>query len=335
MIVDVGQDAHSVTDHTQTNWNGIVGAMTLRAESPVWIDDVQVYPDVAKRSVTVRVTVGNATGKEGTCRLELTSTAYNTDCTHAAGPLDVTSRLESDSTVICVVFPLGEGAPLWDEFHPALHRLTVKLTAACGETTYTDERRVSFGLREFSTVGTQFAINGRLTFLRGTLECAVFPATGYPATDTATWRRICRVVKEHGLNHIRFHRGVRPRPLSLQPTKRAFIFRWSAAWGMSARAQCRPVAYDEAYRILKVGNHPSFVLITHGNEPYGDHEAFLRKWVEHFKAVDRGDLGRWIRLAPCRKTSFTSTTPQVFKGGVKSSVHGSTRPPKCQRPGRG
>ena len=43
--------------------------------------------------------------------------------------------------------------------------------------------------------------------------------------------------------------------------------------------------YDEAYRILKAyGNHPSFVLITHGNEPYGD--PLLRKWVEHFKAVD-------------------------------------------------
>lgn len=29
--VDVGQDSHSVTDQTQGNWNGIVGAMKLIA----------------------------------------------------------------------------------------------------------------------------------------------------------------------------------------------------------------------------------------------------------------------------------------------------------------
>ena len=333
MIVDVGQDAHSVTDHTQTNWNGIVGAMTLRAESPVWIDDVQVYPDVAKRSVTVRVTVGNATGKEGTCRLELTSTAYNTDCTHAAGPLDVTSRLESDSTVICVVFPLGEGAPLWDEFHPALHRLTVKLTAACGETTYTDERRVSFGLREFSTVGTQFAINGRLTFLRGTLECAVFPATGYPATDTATWRRICRVVKEHGLNHIRFHSWCPPEAAFVAADEAGVYLQVECGtWGYVGEGRSVDQwLYDEAYRILKAyGNHPSFVLITHGNEPYGDHEAFLRKWVEHFKAVDPRRLwtagSAWPHVP--ENQFHIDYTPRIQGWGEELNSRINARPPE-------
>jgi hypothetical protein len=29
MIVDVGPNAHSVSDHTQGNWNGVIGAMTL------------------------------------------------------------------------------------------------------------------------------------------------------------------------------------------------------------------------------------------------------------------------------------------------------------------
>ena len=33
--VRVGYDAHSVTDHTQTNWNGIVGEMRLRARRAV------------------------------------------------------------------------------------------------------------------------------------------------------------------------------------------------------------------------------------------------------------------------------------------------------------
>ena len=44
MVVDVGRDSHSVSDHTQGNWNGIVGRIELRATAPVFIDDLQVFP---------------------------------------------------------------------------------------------------------------------------------------------------------------------------------------------------------------------------------------------------------------------------------------------------
>jgi hypothetical protein len=46
-LLDVGRDAHSVTDHTQTNWNGIVGRIELRATDPVWIDGVRLFPECA------------------------------------------------------------------------------------------------------------------------------------------------------------------------------------------------------------------------------------------------------------------------------------------------
>jgi beta-galactosidase/beta-glucuronidase len=60
MIVEVGVNAHSVSDHTQGNWNGVVGRIELRATDPVWIDRVTVYPDVAGKRVRVNVVVGNA-----------------------------------------------------------------------------------------------------------------------------------------------------------------------------------------------------------------------------------------------------------------------------------
>ena len=66
VIVNVGAWAHSVTDHTQGNWNGLIGQLELRATSPVWIEDVQVYPNVASASpALVKVRIGNATGKAG------------------------------------------------------------------------------------------------------------------------------------------------------------------------------------------------------------------------------------------------------------------------------
>jgi hypothetical protein len=36
--IEVGRNAHSVTEHTQTNWNGIVGRIELRTTDAVWIE---------------------------------------------------------------------------------------------------------------------------------------------------------------------------------------------------------------------------------------------------------------------------------------------------------
>ena len=76
---------------------------------------------------------------------------------------------------------------------PRLHRLTATID---GEGS--GGRSESFGLREIGTVGTQFAINGRKAFFRGTLECAIFPLTGHPPTDVASWKRIIGIAKDHG-----------------------------------------------------------------------------------------------------------------------------------------
>ena len=47
---DMGANAHSTSEQTQTNWNGVIGRIELRATDPVWVDGVQVYPDVAGKA---------------------------------------------------------------------------------------------------------------------------------------------------------------------------------------------------------------------------------------------------------------------------------------------
>ena len=54
---------HAHTEFTQINWNGILGEMKLVAVDPVYIDDMQLYPDVAKKSVEVRLKIDNRTKK--------------------------------------------------------------------------------------------------------------------------------------------------------------------------------------------------------------------------------------------------------------------------------
>ena len=180
--------AHSVSDETQGNWNGIVGGLKLTTTSPVWLEDVQAYPDVAKKVARVKVRIGNATGKAGRGTLTVGTVSRQVDWTATGG----TAELE---------VALGAKARMWDEFNPALQRLKVKLSGdGVG-----DERKLVFGLREIGVKDRQFVLNGRPTFFRGTLECCIFPLTGYPPTDVDAWKRLIRICQAHGLNHIRFH----------------------------------------------------------------------------------------------------------------------------------
>ena len=121
-----------------------------------------------------------------------------------------------ESTLVETEYPLGRAVQLWGEFDPALYRLTVELAAVTGADRHADKNTTVFGMREISTKGTQFVLNGRPIYLRGTLECAIFPLTGYPPTDVDSWKRVIRTCQRHGLNHIRFHSHCPPK-LHLSP----------------------------------------------------------------------------------------------------------------------
>lgn len=155
-IVDIGENSHAISDHTQGNWNGIVGKIELRATPPVWLDDVQVYPNAEKKSALVKVRVGNDTGKAGSGELSIGK--QTTPVSWGVFGGDATMEIA-----------LGDDAQLWDEFHPALQHLKVVL-----ESPARDEREITFGLRDISTDGTQFIINGRKTFMRGTRNVVFF-----------------------------------------------------------------------------------------------------------------------------------------------------------------
>jgi len=273
MKVWVGGRAHSVSDETQGNWNGIVGELKLSATSPVWIEDVQAYPDVSRKAVLVKVRIGNVTGKAGKGTLTIDEVSSHVEWSAAGGAaeLEVT---------------LGSNAQTWDEFTPALQMLHVKLTGSDAD----DERPLVFGLRDISTRGHQFLINGRPTFFRGTLECCIFPLTGYPPTDVDSWKRIIRICKEYGLNHIRFHSWCPPKAAFTAADELGFYYSVeAAAWTQVGDG--KPIdqwLYREAARILQAyGNHPSFLMMPYGNEPSGKNMVqWFRSWVNHWKQTD-------------------------------------------------
>jgi hypothetical protein len=285
MVVDIGRDSHSVSDHTQGNWNGIVGRIELRATAPVFLADLQVFPRVAAGAVTVKGRIGNASGErgEGTVRLQV---APMKDREGRRPPVDLPVEWDVSGGVFEAVYPLGTRARRWDEFDPALYRLTAALGGG-------ESRSVTFGLREITTEGTRFVLNGRPIQLRGTTECAIFPRTGHPPMDVEWWTRTIRVAQAHGLNHMRFHSFCPPEAAFEAADALGFYFQVEmGSWANSSTRLGMGLPVDEwiereSERIVRAyGNHPSFLLRAYGNEPGGPYEPWLARWVSRWKARD-------------------------------------------------
>ncbi|HOX55394.1 MAG TPA: discoidin domain-containing protein [Candidatus Paceibacterota bacterium] len=336
LVVDVGENSHCISDHTQGNWNGIVGDVSLRATAPVWIEDVQVYPNVATRSVRVVVTATNAARQRFEGKLSL---FFERD--GKAARLPVSQNLDTPAADLTTKAEatLAPDAPLWDEFTPSLHTVRAQLRGEVGGQIVASEREVTFGLRQITTDGTQFLINGRKTFFRGTLECCIFPLTGHPPTEVESWKRIIRIAKAYGLNLIRFHSYCPPEAAFVAADELGFYYQVETCWPNQSTSlgDGKPVdrwVYDETDRILKAyGNHPSFVLMPHGNEPGGQNAAaYLAKWVEHFKTQDPRRLwssgAGWPQLPENQFHVTPDPRVQHWGAGLKSRIN--AQPPETQ-----
>jgi beta-galactosidase len=271
MILPYRPDAHSVSDAEGGTWTGVVGRIELFATSPVWLDDIQVFPNVFKRLASVRVSIGNALGERGSGTLDVSSVHQPVSWDEHGGTATVEVPLPN--------------AVLWDEFSPALQQLTVKLRGEHAE----DEHNVSFGLREIHTDGTAIRLNGELLHIRATHDGGGFPLTGYPATDIAAWKRIIATCKEWGMNAIRFHSWCPPEAAFNAADEMGFYLQPDCGMWNSFDAEGKMLAVlnDETARLLKAfGNHPSLVMLNASNEPAGHYNEQLPLWDRKWREAD-------------------------------------------------
>jgi hypothetical protein len=470
MIVDVGNNAHSVSDHTQGNWNGLAGRIELQASDPVWIDDVRVYPSIKDRTVKVKVSIGNLTGASGTGvltvrvapswrgRPALASRGHpfgsaqgglglaspspdattgpaiqgqdalatkeqgrdalaTTGVSQAGQPLSVPVSWTAQGGSVEYIYAMRDDCQLWDEFRPNLYTMTIELrgntggiakpalsrpngaeglvrsvpvraskervegvppsnrgqdardTTPDGVTTNrlddaapSDQTTIQFGMREVGTQGTRIAINGRPIFLRGTLECCIFPLTGHPPTDVDSWKRIIRICKAHGLNHIRFHSWCPPEAAFVAADELGFYYHVEcSAWATvgdgrgegvpplqpGVKSKAKPALseaegmasppfdewlYQESEAMVKAyGNHPSFTFMAYGNEPAGKNQnQFLGDFVSYWKKRDPRRLYTSGAGWPMLPVNDYYSTPvpriQQWGQGVQSRVN--AKPPE-------
>ena len=292
VIIPIGVNSHSITDHTQTNWNGMVGELCLESSSPVLIEDIQIHPDITTGTARVNITLANHTENTFKGSLEIRAGPFNTDETHNLPEMSVNISVPGKETTVEMVYPMGKHIHLWSEFSPALYRLSVMLSDANGQ--LLDSQNEDFGMREFRAHGSRFEINGRPVFLRGTLECCIFPLTGYPPTDVASWMDVLNRCRAHGLNHVRFHSWCPPEAAFEAADRLGIYFQVEcSSWAnqgstLGDGGPTDDFIHAEGDHIMKAyGNHPSLCMMAYGNEPGGSRQKqFLSDLVSDWKTRD-------------------------------------------------
>lgn len=278
----IRSSSHSCTESTQTNWNGIIGRIELQGVNPIHIASMQVYPQVDKRSVKVKVILSRVLNKDE--RLALDAEAFNTTKKHHAKAVEFS--LAAGRKEYEVVFPLGKDALLWSDYSPVLYRLTANLGKQ-------DQYSVNFGLREFMADGKQFSINGEKTFLRGKHDACVFPMTAHTPMGLAEWQHYFKVCKEYGINHVRFHSWCPPEAcFEAADLEGIYLQPELTIWGSFKKdaKELMDFLLNDGEKIQQeYSNHPSFVMFALGNELGGDIEV-MKSFIERFRQLDSRHL---------------------------------------------
>ena len=275
MLMPYRPDAHSVSDSLAASWNGIVGKIELSSTGRVWIDDVQAFPNLAKKTMLVKVRIGNQTGLSGSGTL----TAIWPDI----GVVPVTWDETGGSAEVEV--PLRNDVQGWDEFNPKLYSLRIWLKGN-GVDEYSD---LKVGIRDLRVVKNEFQLNDHPIIFRGTHSGGDFPLTGFPATDVAYWKKLFETCRKWGLNHMRFHSWCPPEAAFIAADEIGFYLQPEPGmWNeISPDTPMEQMLYSETERMIKAyGNHPSFMLLSASNEPKGKWKESLSRWVGRFHNLD-------------------------------------------------
>lgn len=265
--------AHAYTNDTQIMWNGVLGDMTLRVLPDCDIKGIDVYPSADLQCVRVVVKIDNY-GKKPVSKVVTFSLPGQNQQSKCK------MRLQPGMNTVEATLPAGSLIH-WSEFTPQLYSAKVEVDKDSA-------KEAQFGMR---TVDNKdgIRVNGTPIFLRGTLECCVFPLTGMPPTDKAGWAKTFGVAKEWGLNHLRFHSWCPPEAAFEVADSLGFYVQvelpvWSLKIGDDAAAE--QFLKDEYERIVQAyGNHPSFLMMSVGNELQHDFD-WLNAMVSEMKARD-------------------------------------------------
>lgn len=258
---------HLTSRDTQTNWNGIVGRIELQARRAC-PEYIYAVPDPEARRLHVRAEIKGIAC--GTAELRV----FDTTQEYGSAKAEVSSAAPLECDI-----DLSESTPLWSDSDPA----PLKLELTIGEDRFT----VTTGLRRVSSDDRTLLINGRQTFLRGKHDGLVFPQTGYMPTDLDSWLKYFETLGEYGINHVRYHTCCPPDAAFEAADILGFYLQPELPfWGTvpDEFGAEHEFLREEGWRMLReFGHHPSFVMMSMGNELWGSKER-LNELIAGYKA---------------------------------------------------
>lgn len=265
---------HMTSPDTQTNWNGITGALYIEICNKVYIENVQIYTDLDKNQIRVKSTLKGGKSHK--------VTVYVSDKEISTQPLEY-ALLEGDNDFN---YHIEQKIIGWSEHTPKLYTL------------HLDDLCIPFGFRNFKAAGNYFEINNIRTFLRGKHDGLIFPVTGYAPTDVESWLRVLQTAKDYGINHYRFHTCTPPKAAFTAADMLGIYMEpelpfWGTVTNVGEENHdeaAQQYLIEEGFRILdEFGNHPSFVMMSLGNELWGSKER-LNEILGRYKAYDTRHL---------------------------------------------
>lgn len=244
----------AATDETQTNWNGVLGYLRLRYEKPCFISGLWVYPGEETADVLLELDCAVPYGGSLRISSEALAAPASREVSLPAGRHEIRFR----------GLKLTANARRWDEGEGALYALS-----AAGEGL--DEREIRFGVRTFGSREGRLALNGRAVFLRSEANCCVFPEKGHMPMEKEEWKAVLSVYRSYGVNCMRFHSHCPPEAAFAAADEMGMLMQPELShWNpRTAFEDEKSWAYYrlELEQILRAyGNHPSFVMLSFGNE---------------------------------------------------------------------
>lgn len=274
----VNQDmAHGYTNHTQIKWNGVIGGIRLEASDANAPQNLKVHPDYADNTLKIVFEQPKPGKKE--LVLEISDAKGNIIAfEEIKKPLIAGSKVSFSIATPSVL-------KAWDEFHPNTY--TAKIVTRNGNMS------TQFGLRKLGNDDGILTLNGQRIFLRGNLECVIFPLTGHPPMEKAEWAELIAQAKNYGLNHLRFHSWCPPSAAFEAADEAGFYLQAELPhWSLKVGEDKLTTAFlkKEADKMIRdYGHHPSFIFMAMGNELQGD-IGVLNNMVAELKRKDSGRL---------------------------------------------
>lgn len=286
----------AATDETQTNWNGILGNLCMYTRPKNFIECVRIYPKKLKRSggyvadVCVELAPGaKETLKDAKIILRSEALAETEEFGKTQKSAEIFTHLGDALTKIEAAgpenrktveiwfrdLPLRENVKLWDEEEGNLYEMAATLdsgTAAEHGVNSSVEYRTRFGIRIFGDNGSgRFALNGRTIFLRSEANCAEYPETGHPPMTVSEWKEILQKYRSYGINCVRFHSHCEPEAVFTAADELGMLLQpelsnWNPKDAFATEESIRYYRTELTAILKTYANHPSFVMLTLGNE---------------------------------------------------------------------